>query len=343
MAPRILYLFPDTNLFIQCRALGELGWTAWKEFDEVHLIVSRPVQSEIDKHKNQGGARLARRAKAATSLLREILGDEAGHKVVREAGPTVKLFIRLELKENPDLSDRLDYREPDDRLVRTADAFLQQNPDTDARILTHDTGPMASARMVGVPVEAIPDDWLLPPESTEAEKKIKELEGEIARLKKTEPNIRIRCVLYSDHEETEKIEIEVPRYLALTEEEVSGLMGRIASRFPMATEFGSQEPGERDTHMRTALRGFANQVFVPATNEEISSYKNKKYPEWIEGCKEILCDYHNLLERRARPPTFIFSITNDGTRPAKDALITIEAKGRFEIMPPRKRSSRRRE
>ena len=45
MADRILYLFPDTNLFIQCRPLSELGWDRWGAFDEIHLIVlvrSRP-------------------------------------------------------------------------------------------------------------------------------------------------------------------------------------------------------------------------------------------------------------------------------------------------------------
>jgi predicted ribonuclease YlaK len=169
MAPRILYLFPDTNLFIQCRALDQLGWMVWKEFDEVHLIVSRPVQSEIDHQKNRGNDRLRRRARTASSLLREIILGGAGYRLVRDADPTVKLFIRQDLKPNPDLSDSLDYQnEPDDRLVGTAHAFIQQNPRAEVRILTHDTGPMASARMVGLPVEPIPDEWLVPPESTDA-------------------------------------------------------------------------------------------------------------------------------------------------------------------------------
>lgn len=335
MAPRILYLFPDTNLFIQCNPLEQLGWVAWKAFDEVHLIVSRPVQSEIDRQKNRGSDRLGRRARTASSLLREIILDKGGHKVVREAGPTVKLFIRPELK--PNLDDRLDYQEPDDQLVGTAHAFMQQNRGVDARILTHDTGPMASARMVSVPVEAIPDDWLLPPESTDAEKKIKELEGELARLRRTEPDFRITC-LDSDHKEREKIEIEVPRYLALTEDEVSGLMRRITSRFPMASEFRPQEPDERDWQMHTAIVEFMQQeVFVPATNDEISLYKEEQYPKWIRGCHTFLSECHDLLERRAPRPAVIFSATNNGIRPARDALITIEAKGRFEIMPPRKK------
>jgi hypothetical protein len=333
MASIILYLFPDTNLFVQCRPLHELGWMAWKEFDEVHLMVSRRVQSEIDHQKNSGSDRLGRRARAASGFLRDIILYGGGQKVVRDAGPLVKLLIVPELQPNPELSDRLDYQEPDDRLVGTAHAFRQNNPGTDVRILTHDTGPMASAVMVDLVVAPIPDDWLLPPESTDAEKKIKYLENELARLRRTEPDFRIRC-LDRDHKETEKIEIEVPRYLPLTEEQVAGFMTRISSRFPLATEFGPREPDERDQEKRTTVIGYMKEIFVPATDEEISSYKNERYPEWLRGCEGILHDCHNLLERRVHRPAFFFSVTNDGIRPAKDALITIEANGRFEIMPP---------
>lgn len=47
-----LSFFPDTNLFIQCRPLGELDWSEWADFEEVHLIVCRTVQREIDRQKH---------------------------------------------------------------------------------------------------------------------------------------------------------------------------------------------------------------------------------------------------------------------------------------------------
>jgi hypothetical protein len=55
---KILYLFPDTGLLIQCLPLGELDWGRWTGFDEIHLIISRPIQKEIDKHKNGGNSDL---------------------------------------------------------------------------------------------------------------------------------------------------------------------------------------------------------------------------------------------------------------------------------------------
>lgn len=44
MADRILYLFPDTNLFIQCLPLQQIYWTLRSDFDEVHLLVSVPFE-----------------------------------------------------------------------------------------------------------------------------------------------------------------------------------------------------------------------------------------------------------------------------------------------------------
>ena len=193
---RILHLFLDTNVFMQCKPLQELDWSMWSEADEIHLVVSRPVQSEIDDHKNKGGDRLARRGRSASSLLKDIIASEEGHKLIRPSGPgpAVKVFVKVELRPNPDLADFLDYSHSDDRLVGIVSAFARDNPDVDARLLTHDAGPMASARAVGVAIEPVPDEWLLPPEPSETDKRIRSLEAEVARLKENEPKITIQCV-----------------------------------------------------------------------------------------------------------------------------------------------------
>src|ERR1700676_2519604 len=133
--PKLVYLFPDTNVLVQCLPLKQLDWSAWRDFDEVHLIISRPVQSEIDNQKNKGGERLARRARKASSLLRDILVGGHEHLLVRPADPAVKLFIRTALRPSPELAEVLDYDRTDDQLVGTAHAFVQQNPGADVRVL----------------------------------------------------------------------------------------------------------------------------------------------------------------------------------------------------------------
>ncbi len=76
MSENILYLFPDTNLFIQCKPLAELDWSVWSEFEEVHLIVCRPVTREIDNQKTRGNSRVAQRARSTYQLCAPLAEEE---------------------------------------------------------------------------------------------------------------------------------------------------------------------------------------------------------------------------------------------------------------------------
>ena len=73
---------------------------------------------------------------------------------------------------------------------------------------------------------------------------------------------------------------------------------------------------------------------IPATDEEIAKYRDGAYPQWLERCEEVLSNYHRTLQRQEPMPGFVFLAENRGTRPAADALITIEAQGNFQIKPP---------
>lgn len=330
MSQQIVYLFPDTNLFIQCRALEELDWLPWSSYDEVQLIVTRPVQREIDNKKNKGNDRLGRRARAASSRFRGIILGDQDHELVRPAGPCVRLLIKPEYLPSPALSGRLNYQDPDDELVGTVHNFAEQHPDREARLLTHDTGPMATARMVGISVTPIPDDWLLVPEKTEEEKKINALTQELNRLRKREPDFHIKCVNAAGNE-VERLEVEILRYDELSGEELSHLMERIRARCPIETDFGSRTPTEKEPQFGGIRIPIMKQVYTPATEKEIADYRDAQYPEWLARCEDILRNYHNVVERQAT--IFHFLVSNNGARPGKDVLVKIEAKGDFMIKP----------
>ena len=90
MPDRVLYLFPDTNLFIQCLSLPEIDWALWDDFDEVHLLVCHPVQREIDNQKNRGNDRVGQRARKAYQAFRDIITGDDGFETIRQSGPRVK-------------------------------------------------------------------------------------------------------------------------------------------------------------------------------------------------------------------------------------------------------------
>ena len=330
---RILHIIPDTNLFIQCRPLHELDWSKWAEFDEVHLLVCRPVQREIDNQKARGNDRVGTKARSTYKIFREIILSEYDYKLIQEAKPRVKLLLAASCLPNPKLVDTLDYNKVDDEIVGCVHAYREQNPYHDVHLLTHDSGPMASAIMLSQPFIPIPEEWLLSPENNKVERENQRLKDELARLKKTEPNFTI-CCLDEGNNEIDSLKFEFPVYEPLTENEISTYMNSIKGRFPLATDFGPRQSMERTASGSLDRLLGVKKVFTPAPDEKITAYTKTDYPAWVEQCEKLLRHLH-VLEQEAHQEIFTFSVVNKGTRPGKDALITITAKGNFQIRPPK--------
>ena len=248
MTNSILYYFVDTNLFLQCRPLEQLDWSPWKNFEEVRLIVSKPVLREIDYRKNKGNDRAGKRARAASAMFRQIPNDK--HMVVHPSNPRVILSVELHHQYSKDV-DFLDYQERDDQLIGTAYEFARCNKSCDVRLLTHDTTPLFTARSIGLTADQISDNWLLPPETTETEKELASLKAENTRLKKAEPSIAVRFTDQSDSQ-VERYEAAYKLFDPLTDEQVDELMQRLKTRFPIVTDFSPTE-SKKDIARQTAL------------------------------------------------------------------------------------------
>ncbi len=334
MADNIVYLYPDTNLFIQCRPLDQLDWSDWSEFDQVNLIVCRPVQREIDSQKNRGNDRAAKRARKTYSIFRRIIESNDEFLQVSDANPRVRLFLEAPSLPSSDLKDVLDYNKPDDEIVGCLDRFCKEKQDEDARLLTHDTGPMMTAKTHGLKVAAIGDKWLLPPENNTKEKENARLKQRITELEQREPSFRVNF-LDGDGFIVDSLSIVHPVYDPLSDDEISCFMKSIKGLFPLASEFESGERAETvgDKLQDQLLRMTA--VYRPATDEAISKYTDQDYPAWIDECEEAFSLLHRSLQSEIGQPSFAISILNDGARPGKDALVKITASGNFKIRPPR--------
>ena len=332
MKASILYYFVDTNLFFQCRPLEQLDWSPWNRFDEVRLIVSSPVLREIDYRKNKSNDRVGKRARKTSAMFRDI--RSTGKKLVHASGPRVFLSIELHHTYSQSLAGRLNYQERDDQLVGTLFEFVQHNQTSDVRLLTHDTTPLFVAQGLNLTADVIPDDWLLPPETTKAEKKLNSLEIENARLRKAEPSFSIRFFDQTDAE-TERYQASYTLFEPLTDSELDELMQCLKDRFPLETGFGSREPAERSEPptVNNLFLG-TKQTFAPATDEEIDQYRDVDYPQWLEDCEKMLRIHHWSLQRDSLVLTFSFVAMNCGTRPATDTLITITANGDFQVKVP---------
>ncbi|MYB77492.1 MAG: hypothetical protein F4X83_10440 [Chloroflexi bacterium] len=221
-----IYLFLDTNVFLQCKELEEIDWRscdALAEFDEIHLLVSLPVMNEIDKLKSRGNDRLGRRARKANGIIRDLVLSDSPQRIVRPTEPAVTLAVAISIRPTPGF---LDYETADNQILGCVDAYRSANESHDVRFLTHDTGPMATARNQGVPLVPVPDVWLLDPEPSAAERRANELEAELKRLRQTQPQFNVSFVNSAGNEQTE-VTGSVLAACSLTHDEVSQLIDRL--------------------------------------------------------------------------------------------------------------------
>lgn len=160
-----IHLFVDTNFFIQCRKYNEIGWEIGELEDvtEVVVLISRPVVSEIDRHKHDGNSRRARRARSANSLFGQVLKEEELVRRVDDKRIRIKFAPNYKLQDLNREVPELDVDRNDDELVATACLYWKENLDLDVRVLTRDIGMAISATQCGLAYIMIPDAWLLPP------------------------------------------------------------------------------------------------------------------------------------------------------------------------------------
>ena len=319
----ILYLFPDTNLFIQCRDLKELDWSPWQAFTEIHLIVAKPVQREIDEQKNLGNTRVGRRARKTNSLFREIAGGQKDFQLIVDSSVPVKLFLEAPSRPSTELSAILDYSKADDELIGCFHRFRSTHPGADARLLTHDTGPMMTAKNLSLPVEPIHDSWLLPPASNRNEKEIARLKNEIKNLRSAEPKFTIHCV-DSQGNNIDKLDLKKIVYEPLDSSHIAAFLEELRDLYPLATEFN-------DMGVQPLLGPSWN--YKPPTDHDVSNYVERAYPQWLKDCEESLHEAHESLSETIMSLTFSFKVENHGTRPGNKALIVIRATGNFKVSP----------
>jgi hypothetical protein len=331
---KTIFLVPDTNFFVQCKEPREMDWIEYSKFDHVELLITRPVQAELDNQKGKGSGRLANRARKASSLIRELLLSDDDFLIVREHTPKVTIRIRQDLLPDEALKSVLDYGERDDQLVGVTSSLKQEVRDSDVALLTHDTGPMASAKMVGLPFKVIPDSWLIPPEQDESEKRTNALLAELNKYKNSEPKFKL--TYQSEGSNVTSVECQLDYYEPLTNEEVNNLIWTLEQAFPQEFDFGSREPIDRPVSNNNP---FLNSIFderekfTPATDESITSYTEQLYPGWLENCKSIFDNIHTSLNQSIKLPEITIGVENIGSRPAIDALTTFTAKGPFLIAP----------
>ena len=330
-------LFPDTNLFLQCKDLSQINWGDIAGGMDLCLLISRPVQEEIDRLKNDGNKRRSRKARKANSLIGQIIDSEDFRIVIKDSGPKVEISVSLTKPQTfreifPEI---LDYSLPDDRIIVEAIAYKNQHPDVEVAIITNDSIAKLNAKRCNFDFIVIPDEWLLEPETDEREKRIIELERRIKELGKNYPEIEIGCNDKKGNS-IDNLSISIIQYRELTEKEIDKLVVEAQSIHPMEKIFNRTQKSKDSHGLITGINAVLGitQRYIPPTEEEIERYKKEEYPHWIETIKEFFKALHQKLESPFQKGNISVSIKNIGNVPAENLITEFLLNGGFLFIPP---------
>jgi hypothetical protein len=310
-----LVLFPDTNLFLQCRDLSEIDWASVLDAAEITLVVSRTVQNEIDNFKSDGNGRRSKRARRASGVFRAALKAPHTTLEIRHTQPRVALVLARAPASNRAKVESLDLTLPDHRLVDEALHYVRQFPAADVRVLSHDTGVLLCARDHSLNWVEVPDDWLLDPENDEKDKKIRALTERIRLLEQEEPKLSM-AVLYEAKPIT-ALALQTSVFDAPSEIDLQRIEQEVIAAYPEVKDFTNQHRGPRGRlYISTALDG----EWQPPAQSAVDEYA-QAYANWRASIRTRVESLHRQLNAAARIVCLRFVLRNEGSRPAERVLI----------------------
>lgn len=327
---KTLVVFPDSNVLFQCKPLANLPWRERCDADVVHVLIGAPVQDEVDRHKQDGNSRRAKRARDANTLFRRMLAQtDEQPLVIRERDPIVQISFAPPLPITRPRVDTLELTRADDQLLEEVMHFGRGDPAACA--LTDDTGMQLKAKRHGVPVLRVDPSWRLAPETDDRDKQIQLLNVELARLRSVQPSLELR-MNGQDAATVRSIAARLPYYPPLAEPAVAELNKAVKIHHPIATDFGIQAPprSEFDDFMKNTIIAQLR-TWEPPTSDSIKAYE-RSYAEWLTATSRKFERLHVRLNAAGRVIPVRFQLRNVGLCPADGLQLKVTAHAGIKML-----------
>lgn len=312
-------LFSDTHLFLHYEDPQQVRWSDLIPAAEIVLMVGRTTLKELDKHKFGLRGRAQDRARRFVAALSQIAVSARPFEV-RKADPRVLLAITARPQmwvAPPDLNPQWQ----DDQLIADLLAYQSENAAESVFILTGDPGVLGKARTLKIPLLALPDAWLLPPEATPEHKELEKLRLENAKLKRNGPSIE--AVLLSEGTPAQFVSRETWWFPPLSSSEAATLIAEAEARSPQATDFDQVPAGEDPA------------LWDVPTADAVRAFK-AEYTKWRAELSDFVNAHCRPPEQRLVKIDLTIELTNSGVEPADDTRLVIDLEGPFTFLHRRK-------
>lgn len=175
----MLYLFLDTNSFIEFQPFESIKWSEVCGNNDFTIVISPIVIREINKHKDNTKGKKRERARKARKRINEIAkGTSPSRFNVEFCKDPSRLAF-----ENPQFNKEI----ADDWLIFSTIEF---SADNDSKIIvTNDTGIYLVAKEFGIRTIEIPEKYLAPSDPTDEELQIKDLKRRLQEFEESLPHV----------------------------------------------------------------------------------------------------------------------------------------------------------
>lgn len=182
------------------------------------------------------------------------------------------------------------------------------------------------ARRLKIPLIAVPESWLLPPENDERDRKILELESQVRTLKSSDAELTLSLTDVNG-ESLEAISGTFQQFPELTEMEKLQIIESIKKKHPEVDTnlvFDADSPMNPLAGLNLTIARASG--WTESTTEQIRQY-HKDYSEWIESAQMQLAQLDTTLNARHRPQEFQICLRNSSCRPADQVLLELNVHG----------------
>jgi hypothetical protein len=315
-------LFVDTNFFLQCKKYDQLPWQNLSDQKNITILISSPVLKEIDRLKNDGNSRRAKRARETTTLFKTVFNssDFLQRITIKDIELTLSFAKNYVQDELAQVAEGLDMNNPDDQILACVKNYIRnsENDYQNCFFVSNDTNPLITASRNNIPAIEIPDDWLLPPENDERDKEIIALKRQLHEFQNNIPQFSLDFSIQNEklinkNNNANEYTVLIGSYKTLDDSEVDELVQEFLKKHPLQTDF------ERNlTSLDRAIHPL--EKYYPPSEETTKRYKDL-YNKWTTDIRNMISEYADIHNKIADMIPFRLFISNIGNVPAKELFV----------------------
>ena len=307
-----LSAFLDTNTFLHFPRLDQIDWPALLHSSDVRLIVAPVVIRELNRHKDfPTSLKTRERAAAALKALDE-WSEQPMPVVIRRS---VELHFRIQDPLVDFARFNLSHDVADDHLVASIIEYNIEAGLGVARLVTADLGLKLKAKSHGIYVNQLPPGLRLPDELLPEEKKRRELESEVRRLRDRLPRLKLLFDTDEPHFRVHPSAFARPKSEALSDIELR--TGYAKMEVPRAAP-----PQVPDQFLRS---------FNSIPDEDVKKY-NEELELFYTAYQEYAVKLNRFDELRATTMRLDILAVNEGTCPAQDLDVFLHFPDGFDLV-----------